>query len=382
MPVHWSCRGARLRIGVAGWSDTSSGLQGGSELGDGVEGFSKDGNGVKGSTEKTGTWGGGGAHGAQVTGGVKGLSADVDTVDKFAVVGDARGYGVGVLGLGGVENGHGVLGVSHKTASFTATGVRGVTREGADDHWALLDTTNKGKVGVYGQSRDVAAVWGESTARVGVAGTGGTQAPLTSLPAGPVGIYGQVEVKVADPTQPVAAGVIGTAETKPGVFGWSKTAEGLAGLSRQADGVRGLSASSDAAQAGVSAEGNGASGAAALNVHDGAITVSGPNRPADTVQVGGGWQPVVSCEYPCPDCTHQHVIGWQDVMQVHNPLVGPESIILLTCEDNSFIPLSAKLTLKEAGSFTIMVTSMGDFGDCLCPTESVSVHYLIINPIG
>ena len=234
------------KAGVGGESTDQAGVAGYSENSSGVSGKSRNDDGVYGYTSESGTYGRGLS---SLKGGVHGVAPLITgTADAFGVIGESP-YGTGVFGVGGETLGHGVLGLSGPVGPGSATtfGVRGVTR-GAP--WSIDDATGKKMVGVMGQTDAHVAVWGESASAsgFGVVGTIGDTFGRDDLPDETAAVYGQT------------------------IIGGGK------------NGVHGYAASADKDDAGVVAQGRGGSTgttfAAALEVRDGAIRVSGPARPA------------------------------------------------------------------------------------------------------
>jgi hypothetical protein len=315
-----------------------AGVSGESRDAIGVNGHSDSTHGVHGSTRQTGTY----ATGIYVKGGVHG---DLGTAghadgDAFGVVGGPSSYSAtGVLGIG-VQKGHGVIGIPGGHTSFTTAGVRGFTKEGAWPPFPLNESPlNKEQVGVLGQAKQYVGVWGESQERIGVVGNAGRQLSLSDVqPAVPSGVHGYSNV---------GDGVVGRSET---------TASDKAG-------VRGI--------------GNGVTGpgqprAAALEIENGAVTVSGATRPAGIISFTGGWVDIYSSQsLPGP---HDHLIGYWAEGTLENDVITGESIILLTVESDKS-SIFAQIVAKSSGSATIRVSRLG-----LEPPRSVNVHYLVINP--
>ncbi len=403
--------------GVSGNLPQSTGRAGG------VQGVSKDRAGVAGSSENSnGVWGATGQAGtyaaAEIVGGVHGISAIVDDVDNFAVVGTGNGYGTGVLGVG-AGGGHGVIGVCGRDPGHTNVGVRGSTREKADGTpgwpaaFPLERDPSKEMVGVLGQGYKYVGVWGESREKFGLVGNSGDPLAFTGLPDTEndvvSGVYGTA-------TQDNGIGVLGETTNFVGVWGSSQTEFGVVGHTGDAlppanlpqDTVAGVygkasqtgavgvlaeSTSADSADAAVRAVGNGSSGAAALDIRNGALAVSGATRPAGTLDVSTLIDMVPGCYVECPECTVDCCGGWYFEDTLANGLIDPNSIILLTVETSApsiVAGVTANVTTKTVGSATIRVTvfpgdlnsdSVCDFFD-IAPLTSLApkVHYLIINP--
>lgn len=324
----------------------SAGVGGASKVDPGVAGFSDDSDGVFGQTNKAGTF----SSLSLLTGGVHGKPrSDYQTdADNFAVVGTRGDYSsTGVLGVGG-QKGHGVVGTPGGHTQYTTAGVRGITIEGG---WPPSDfpltegaALSKEQVGVLGQSKQFVAVWGESVERVGVAGTSGTRKALSD---------------VADTS---------------GVWGYSDAAYGVVGQAEL----------DSPDKAGVKAVGAGTSGAgvpkaAALEIENGALRVSGQDRPSRIERFTPSWSPnyttndPASCA-PGPCTGHQHITSYFAYHYIYNNLIIPESIIQLTVQAEE--PMFAQLVDIENGRTKIQVTAVTP----LQPNEEVGIHYLIINP--
>jgi hypothetical protein len=184
-------------------------------------------------------------------------------------------------------------------------------------------------------------------------------------------------------------------------------ATAIRGESTRGDGLLGISRATPYERAGVHAVGNGAAGgaprAAALRIHNGAITVSGSNRPADIVPVPELTNPIYSCDEICPECSHRHVIGhsidiWvlNDLVVASKPNNPKSSIIQLTVQANDHgydpVKFSAHLLEIRNGRFKVRVAVTGTatlvapgVPNLLCkwidPTEiEPKLHYLIVNP--
>jgi hypothetical protein len=269
--------------------------------------------------------------------------------DNFSVVGTTGGYSsTGVLGIGG-EKGHGVVGLPGMHESFTTAGVRGFTREGGwpPPHFPLTESAfSKEQVGVLGQAVEYMGVWGESIEKVGVVGTAGQR----------VGF-----MEVSDTA---------------GVYGHSDIGYGVVGEARLPDPKK----------AGVKAVGDGTSGpgvpnAAALEIDNGAITVSGVDRPAGIHTFSPSWTPqtdepvIVSCSCGCGHDPHQHIYYYWTISAIFNPLIVPNSIIQLTVQASE--PMFAQVVNIGNGVAQIQVTTVTP---PFPPEGDVIVHYLIINP--
>ncbi len=145
--------------------------------------------------------------------------------------------------------------------------------------------------------------------------------------------------------------------------------------------------------AGVLAVGNGVSSpgnpqAAALEIRNGAVRVSGANQPAGKIVFDGPWQPIFSTQNPPqpvnPPHQHQHVIGCSTSETLLNDLITPSSFILLTPEWLGGPPVHTKsLTVHleniGEGAAEVFVAVHGNF-DCLELVAEGYVHYWIVNP--
>ncbi len=176
------------------------------------------------------------------------------------------------------------------------------------------------------------------------------------------------------------------------------------------DGAWAISTGTNRQAAGLRANGHGNGGvgnprAAALDIYNGGVNVSGPlqDRPAGTIVVPpGGWAGMGSATWGSPPNTdpHGHSIGWFVDFPLNNRLIiaggtnnTDDSIILATVESKS-PPAQPDLTgyyvqvlSKVAGQCTFRVSRIGRGFDPLNPgedfpppTEPVVVHYMIINP--
>jgi len=272
--------------------------------------------------------------------GVVGTSGDLLTLDELPFLDP-----IGVYGSASQEDGIGVLGAGWE--------------EG---------------IGVLGQSHNDVAVWGESISRIGVVGSSGDLLTLDELPPYPVGVYGTT-------SDSWGTGVYGDSDDGVGVYGDSENNCGIFGASTNNTGIVGSTLSDSSTHAGIRAEGHGVSAngpnAAALEINNGAIRVSGPVRPSGTFTVTGNWNPLNSCGNGDP--YHTHEIGQFTMYNLQDNLIvgDPDgSIILLTVENQSYYSLYAHVVSKTNGSAQIRITAMG----CSMTVGDVKVHYLIINP--
>jgi hypothetical protein len=168
---------------------------------------------------------------------------------------------------------------------------------------------------------------------------------------------------------------------------------GSGGTDGATTGVWGDSFSTSELASGVLAGGFGAMGpgapaAAAIEINNGAITVSGGIRPAGTITAPGPWTCMDSWQNPPgPVPPHCHPIGaFQDVILTNN-LIKPDSIILLTVRDPPPSPGKAcfvQVLTQTPGTANLRVAVMGSL-QCVYPCSysgPVRIHYLIINPLG
>jgi len=163
-------------------------------------------------------------------------------------------------------------------------------------------------------------------------------------------------------------------------------------------GVHGYAQSVNWYFAGVLAEGDGtdpgpgtAPRAAALEIRNGAIRVSGTDRPAGTIPITGPWSETIeSCDNTGGQPpAHYHVVAYWLEAALDNDLIVTNSIILVTVEledsEGSSFSYFAHVHGKEPGKVKIRVTAIPKSigGACDPPSETVnrSVHYLIINPV-
>jgi len=166
-------------------------------------------------------------------------------------------------------------------------------------------------------------------------------------------------------------------------------------------GVRGESKSTNLVGAGVLAVGNGCGKAAALEISNGAIRVTGDKRPVGTVNLSPPTTELCSCsvQLTCQDnqgggvnCDpHCHVIGFYDEYEVTNCFIKSTSLVLLTMQAPGPWAYSAQVITLGTGTMTVQVTAQGGFcqgngsgfcesGQCPGPNVNVGLSYLIINP--
>lgn len=370
------------------------------------------------------------------------------TTSKFPGAVGVRGESRDALG-----HGYGVYGTSNSNAPYTA-GVKGdVSASPAADPfatptigvWGFTSATIRSE-GVRGDAAGLAGPPIALNGRVGVRGYVGGY-PNTLIDTTPlVGVEGDLAIHPPDPW--VSAGVRGelndnsskkhgwsavlgqgvdehytggppdvtglgimgvyglsqddTSNNSAGVFGDSTTKVGVA------YGMWGRSISSVNTAAAVRADGNGASvpgipNAAALEIHNGAIRVSGLNRPAGSVPVPpspGIWTPLLTCAVPDEpgDIPHAHTDGWFTDVTTANSLVVPDttapdgtpipgSIILATVEAPGppkpppfAYAFYAEVVDKKPGLITFRVAAVNPNPDCVPPYDPLKVNYLIINP--
>lgn len=361
----------------------------------------------------------------------------------IAILATAPGNGVALLGIGSVIGSTGAAGDASFGVRGEATnadggitfGVSGESTSGAVNAsgvFGLVSSPTGGTNGVWGQTSSstvfTAGVYGEATASagtgstLGVAGTtmgdgvassGVLGMALNETPAGSTyGVYGRSYSDVA-----VTRGTVGYASSPAavltfGVQGQTNSAgpfaTGVYGLGFNATpvqiyGVRGQTNSTLDAAAGVIGQGNGViapgtPAAAALEIRNGAIRVSGTVRPAGTIcPEGPGWAPIESCVIPglcgAGDPLHSHTIGWFADLPLMNPLIiaGPDcppggtaSMILATVETETPPPpwtsWYVQVHSKVPGGAVLRVSRMGSvLCECVPPGEPFWVHYLIIN---
>ena len=298
---------------------------------------------------------------AGVHGTIESAQSTSEEKDFVGVLGIPKGNGVGVLGIGGPENGvkgHGVVGVSAWSVNTTSTnaGVWGLTRE--SQSWAELnirfpleeELNNKVQVAVLGQSCEYVAVWGESLARIGVVGTTNTRMSHTQLMGSKIGTMGL---------------------------------NGGAGY-----GVAGIAKSMSYLDAGVIASGQADKNkAAALEIHDGAIRVSkdtADHTPADYIDVmAGGWNILYTCPDDCEGmCLHDHPQGYISApITIDNQYVDAvRSVIMVSV--HTTIP-GVSIQIVEQGDELFKVALTVHSANLYCqnnpPSTGYRIHYLIVN---
>ncbi len=318
----------------------------------GVSGISLHSDGVWGISYKAGTFGNSAIQ-TDIVAGVKGVTHPMNPgVDNFAVAGIAEAYGTGVLGIGAGEHGHGMIGISGpEYDNKTITGVWGVARE---EQWApyktrypLSNIISKDRVGVLGQSWKKTGVWGESIEGIGmVANSGKEMKYIGDIPSIQAGLFAR---------------------------GFTNDVYGAYIQSDSTSGVVAISHSLDYKKAGIRAEGmSHKNKAAALDIHDGAITVSGSKRPAGKVPVTLNWIPI-------GDGDDFDLIGHYAILTISNDLIHPvRSVITMTPQISFDTPFMIDILSISDGVVTIKIGSLGP----LQPPATGFVHYHIINDNG
>ncbi len=413
-------------IGVVGEGD-SEGVRG---VADAAAGTARGVCGISASTTGEGVLG----HASAVTGSTTGVKGVSDSPTGTGVVGQAVGNGVGVIGQSVIE---GIRGQATAT-SGTAQGVCGISLSTSGDGVFGHATSTTGAAdGVHGKVNSGSGrgvfgeapvggfgVWGETAGTgagvIGVTNSSGIgvegRAPDTIGQATGVsgysnspegrGVFGKApnegvrgELNSIGPAEVTAFGVLGRANgTKvAGVYGeingiMASGPKSGYGVHGRAVGIEGPEGS-----AGVLAEGDGTepfpSGpprAAALEIRNGAIRVSGDARPAGTIVLpAGGWVSIQSCDALSGPPGHSHTIGFQQDVPLLNDLIVDDSIILATVELNDpegpTVSYSVYVREKHPGQAVLRVTTIGmQGGACPPPSGTItrSVHYLIINPCG
>lgn len=255
-----------------------------------------------------------------------------------------------------------------------SAGVRGVASN--------IDMLAGATFGVDGETKsgalDAAGVRGRATGNALGGATFGVDGSTSSFANGAAGVRGTTAI----------AGAGGTA----GVWGRDSGGAG------DTFGVVGQSTSTDSRAAGVRALGNGTSGpgapqAAALEINNGAIRVTGTTKAAGTLSVAGGaWTDLTSFSGVGEPPGSVTCFGGYRTVTLSNTLITPQSIILLTVDasPHASYPGStygAQVVSKVNGSATLRVAIYGGpaagaadmYGPPL-PGGALKVNYLIINP--
>ncbi|MBI5863042.1 MAG: hypothetical protein HZB38_00745 [Planctomycetes bacterium] len=355
--------------------------------------------GVWGSSSTTGNGGGG----------VKGI-ASAGTGITYGVQGESASADDGSAGVRGA-----VASATPTSTSHPPTGVWGVTGastrtvgvQGDAHYLAAQPTILNARIGVRGYAGRYAS---ENAMRVGVEGDAETNVPDPFVPSGVrgfnrgtlpgyAGVVGQGLPLTGEGPAPSTAGV-----GQIGVWGVAQSgAANSAGVRGDATvttsttyGVHGKTNGITVRQAaGVRAEGSGNRNmAAALRIENGAITVAGGSKPANTTTVSGPWTcfndwwgqivtPPPDCAF-CQSCGVTNPIGAIcNPPPITNDLVRTDSYILLTVLGSVGQSTSAQVVSQSDGSFSIRVTALGAPSECSqnCTySGSVQVRYLIINP--
>lgn len=343
--------------------------------------------------------------------GVSGLASAVGDV-TYGVLGETRSDngGAGVFGLaidaGGLLT-HGVKGENRST-SDNSIGVYGWASAGSGATIGVQGRTNstsdsaKGVFGLAaGATGNTRAVYGNNVSSsanaVGVEGI---------VSAGGVAVTNYGVKGTTTSTDAYCAGVGGFASVgaSNGVYGENSSTTNAAagvwgnetGTTGITYGVAGQNVSVDRQAAAVIGIGNGAAGpgmpqAAALEINNGAIRVTGPalTKAAGTVTTGAAWSPFKS--WVNEDCNpgtvpyHCHSIGaWQNVVITNNLIIAGQSMIHVAVEGAPPAPGSAchaQILSTVNGAATVRVAVYGGLC-CNGPayTGTVKVNYLIINP--
>ena len=295
---------------------------------------------------------------AGVHGTIESAQSTIEEKDFVGVFGIPKGNGVGVLGVGGPQNGvkgHGVVGISAWSTNTPSTNaaVWGVTREAKT--WAAMNTTfpleedahNKVQVGVLGQSENFVALWGESLNKIGVVGTSNTRLSHAQL-----GL------------------------TDRGVYGYN----GGAGY-----GVEGRALSTAFTDAGIRGVGQyDKDKAAALEIHDGAIRVSkdsATHTPADFIDVAvTGWATLFTCPGGADMHDHEQAYMSAPITIVNQYCDAMRSVILVSVM--STIPgVSIQLLGQADGEFDVAITVHSANLWCTNnpPSTGYKIHYMIVN---
>lgn len=356
--------------------------------------------GVHGSTAATG------ASAAGVRG--EATAADGQTYGLHGITNSMSNAAAGVRGeaLAGAGATFGVEGVTASPA-MNATGVRGAATAGGffdgptygvDGESAAGASDSAGVRGIASYSDILLAgttfgVDGET--RSGGGGSAGVRGRATGSQLGGAtfGVDGSTNSFAFG-----AAGVRGTTTTAGagGTAGvWGRDSGGMAG-DGATFGVVGESTSADFRSAAVQARGNGTAApgtpqAAALEINNGAIRVTGMRRPAGTLIVPPGpWMEITSFldDIDCCPSRHRHCIGGMREIILINDLITPGSMILLTVDGNYTgypyaTALTAQVVLKASGSATIRLCVIGGDPNVFGPPPPgglLRVNYLILNP--
>jgi hypothetical protein len=324
------------------------------------------------------------------------VQADIPVAGNASNVIQATTVSTGRAGLFQITNAASAVPVVEATTDSTVGGVS-----------ALLATAT-------GPTGATNGVLGQTAS--GTAGAAGVRADATNAaPAGAnYGIrainFGALDVVRGGVGLAVSAGAFRTYGLQGQTNAGGPFAAGLYGLANNATpvqtyGVRGQNISTLDSAAGVLGQGNGVLGpgvpnAAALEISNGAIRVSGPVRPAGVACGPPAWSPIESCINgscgfdPNP---HNHIIGWYTDIPLANPLIIPGgcppevgSVIQATVETAVPPPPCTswyvQVHSKAPGACMLRVSRMGVVTPCGCypPTEEFWVNYVIINqaPLG
>ena len=116
--------------------------------------------------------------------------------------------------------------------------------------------------------------------------------------------------------------------------------------------------------------------AAAVEIRNGAIRVSGTNKPAGSLVITPNWQPY-HAEPLIEGCPHNHIIGYSTTAVISNALIsGARSMIFLSVESSDY-PLSAQVNSIQNDSASARI-NYGAYAEVTLPA-SVKVNYFIIN---
>jgi hypothetical protein len=306
----------------------------------------------------------------------------------------------GTAGVDGIRFPDGTLQTTAPPAGASSWQVNGSDLYYNDGNVGVGTSTPGARVTGATSEESGTAVYGSATGSgitIGVRGRAthgsgtGVQGEVTNSSGTACGVRGRSStsggtgVEGEDLAASNGAGVRGNSSSSggKGVYG-SATGSGATA------GVRGSCTSLLAASAGVLAVGNGVASpgslqAAALDIRNGALVVSGDNRPAGAIEFDASaksWEAIEDCRTD----GHSHTIGWKTAIQFPHSLLTPESFVLLSVEDDGSSgagSYSAVLTVpRTSGHARINVSRLGveDAGGCPTPTGTIRVHYLIINP--